>query len=122
VTKAALFGQACFQPGMVKNTYGTGCFMLMHTGAQAVRSRNGLLTTIAWGLDGRVEYALEGSIFIAGSVVQWLRDGLRMIERAATARRWPRRCPTAAAPIWCRRSSASARPIGAVTCAVRCSA
>ena len=81
--QAALFGQACFQPGMVKNTYGTGCFMLMHTGAQAVRSRNGLLTTIAWGLDGRVEYALEGSIFIAGSVVQWLRDGLRMIERAS---------------------------------------
>lgn len=80
--QAALIGQACFQPGMVKNTYGTGCFMLMHTGTQAVRSRNGLLTTIAWGLDGRVEYALEGSIFVAGSVVQWLRDGLRMIERA----------------------------------------
>jgi len=78
-----LFGQACFQPGMVKNTYGTGCFMLMHTGERAVRSRNGLLTTLAWGLDGKVEYALEGSIFVAGSVVQWLRDGLQLIQHAA---------------------------------------
>lgn len=91
--QAALFGQACFQPGMVKNTYGTGCFMLMHTGAQAVRSRNGLLTTIAWGLDGRVEYALEGSIFVAGSVVQWLRDGLRMIERASDSQAQARQRP-----------------------------
>mgnify|MGYP000865292550 CR=1 FL=1 len=81
--QAALFGQACFQPGMVKNTYGTGCFMLMHTGERAVRSRNGLLTTLAWGLDGKVEYALEGSIFVAGSVVQWLRDGLQLIQHAA---------------------------------------
>ena len=81
--QAALFGQACFEPGMAKNTYGTGCFMLMHTGAQAVPSRRGLLTTVAWDLGGRVEYALEGSIFVAGAVVQWLRDGLRMLERAA---------------------------------------
>lgn len=80
--QAALFGHACFEPGMAKNTYGTGCFMLMHTGMQAVPSRHGLLTTIAWELDGKFEYALEGSIFVAGSVVQWLRDGLRMLEKA----------------------------------------
>jgi glycerol kinase len=81
--QAALFGQACFEPGMAKNTYGTGCFMLMNTGTQAVPSRHGLLTTIAWELDGTVEYALEGSIFVAGSVVQWLRDGLRMLDQAS---------------------------------------
>lgn len=80
--QAALFGQTCFMPGMAKNTYGTGCFMLMNTGDQVFESRNGLLTTIAWGLDGKVEYALEGSIFIAGAAVQWLRDGLRVIETA----------------------------------------
>jgi glycerol kinase len=80
--QAALFGQACFAPGMAKNTYGTGCFMLMHTGDRAVASNNGLLTTIAWQLDGKVEYALEGSIFVAGSVVQWLRDGLGLIASA----------------------------------------
>ena len=80
--QAALFGQACFEKGMVKNTYGTGCFLLMHTGEEAVESKHGLLTTIAWGIDGRVEYALEGSVFVAGSAVQWLRDGLKMIERA----------------------------------------
>lgn len=81
--QAALFGQACFEPGMAKNTYGTGCFMLMNTGTMAVPSRHGLLTTIAWELDGAVDYALEGSIFVAGSVVQWLRDGLRMIGVAS---------------------------------------
>lgn len=80
--QAALFGQGCYQPGMAKNTYGTGCFMLMNTGEQAVQSQNGLLTTIAWGIDGKVEYALEGSIFIAGAVVQWLRDELRIIDNA----------------------------------------
>ncbi len=80
---AALFGQACYEKGMVKNTYGTGCFMLMNTGEQAVASKHGLLTTIAWGIDGKVEYALEGSIFVAGSAIQWLRDGLRMIKDAA---------------------------------------
>ncbi|GLQ46306.1 glycerol kinase [Dyella lipolytica] len=78
--QAALFGQACFEPGMAKNTYGTGCFLLMNTGAQAVRSEHGLLTTLAWDVGGQVEYALEGSIFVAGSAVQWLRDGLRMLE------------------------------------------
>jgi len=78
--QAALFGQACYEDGMVKNTYGTGCFMLMNTGEKAVRSEHGLLTTIAWGIDGKVEYALEGSIFVAGSAIQWLRDGLRMLR------------------------------------------
>ncbi|WP_163859418.1 glycerol kinase GlpK [Paenibacillus elgii] len=80
--QAALFGQACFEEGAAKNTYGTGCFMLMHTGSKAVYSKHGLLTTIAWGIGGRVEYALEGSIFVAGSAIQWLRDGLRMIKSA----------------------------------------
>jgi glycerol kinase len=81
--QAALFGQACFAPGMTKNTYGTGCFLLMHTGMVAVPSKNGLLTTIAWGIDGQVEYALEGSVFVAGSVIQWLRDGLGLLTTAA---------------------------------------
>lgn len=81
--QAALFGQACFEKGMAKNTYGTGCFMLMNTGTKAVASQNGLLTTIAWGLDGKVEYALEGSIFVAGATIQWLRDGLKLIEKAS---------------------------------------
>ncbi len=80
--QAALFGQACFEQGMAKNTYGTGCFMLMNTGETAVESKNGLLTTLAWGLNGKVQYALEGSIFVAGSAVQWLRDGLRMLKDA----------------------------------------
>ena len=81
--QAALFGQMCIRPGMVKNTYGTGCFMLLHTGAQAVPSKNRLLTTVAWKRGGRMEYALEGSVFVAGAVVQWLRDGLGIIKRAA---------------------------------------
>ncbi|MGM8215236.1 glycerol kinase GlpK [Bacillaceae bacterium W0354] len=78
--QAALFGQTCFESGMAKNTYGTGCFMLMNTGNEAVKSENGLLTTLAWGVDGEVQYALEGSIFVAGSAIQWLRDGMRMIK------------------------------------------
>ena len=86
--QAALFGQACFESGMVKNTYGTGCFMLMNTGEKAVRSNNGLLTTIAWGIDGKVQYALEGSIFVAGSAIQWLRDGLRMLRDSAESERY----------------------------------
>ena len=77
--QAATFGQACFAPGEAKNTYGTGCFMLMNTGDKPVASRNGLLTTIGWGLNGKVTYCLEGAIFIAGAVVQWLRDGLGLI-------------------------------------------
>lgn len=79
---AALFGQLCFEPGMVKNTYGTGCFMLMNTGEQPIPSNNGLLTTIAWGIDGKVNYALEGSVFVGGSAIQWLRDGLELINSA----------------------------------------
>ncbi|OUQ85128.1 glycerol kinase [Brevibacillus brevis] len=81
--QAALFGQACFAEGQAKNTYGTGCFMLMNTGEKAVASKNGLLTTIAWGVDGKVEYALEGSIFVAGAAIQWLRDGLKLIEKSS---------------------------------------
>lgn len=78
--QAALFGQMCIQPGMVKNTYGTGCFMLMHTGDKAFESRNNLLTTIAWKIGDHTSYALEGSVFIAGAAVQWLRDGLKVIH------------------------------------------
>ena len=78
--QAALFGQTCFQPGEAKNTYGTGCFMLMNTGDKPVFSRNGLVTTIAWGLNGQVTYALEGSIFVAGAAIQWLRDEMRLID------------------------------------------
>ena len=89
--QAALFGQACFEPGLAKNTYGTGCFMLMNTGEKAVPSKNGLLTTIAWGIDGKVEYALEGSIFVAGSVIQWLRDGLRMLGKASDSQEYAER-------------------------------
>ena len=77
--QAALFGQTCFEEGSVKNTYGTGCFLLMNTGSKPVESKNGLLTTIAWGVDGKVEYALEGSIFVGGASIQWLRDELRLI-------------------------------------------
>lgn len=89
--QAALFGQACFEKGMAKNTYGTGCFMLMNTGNHAIPSRSGLLTTIAWGLNGKVEYALEGSIFVAGSAIQWLRDGLRMIKSAKDSEEYAKR-------------------------------
>ena len=81
--QAALFGQTCFEPGQAKNTYGTGCFLLMNTGERPVFSQNGLVTTIAWGLDGKVDYALEGSIFVAGAAIQWLRDELRLIDSAA---------------------------------------
>lgn len=86
--QAALFGQACFKEGEAKNTYGTGCFLLMNTGEKAVVSKNGLLTTIAWGASGKVEYALEGSIFVGGASVQWLRDELRMIKTAAESERY----------------------------------
>ena len=80
--QSALFGQNCFAPGEAKNTYGTGCFLLMNTGTDICMSKNGLVTTIAWGLDGKVEYALEGSIFVGGSAIQWLRDGLRLVDSA----------------------------------------
>ena len=81
--QAALFGQACHTPGLAKNTYGTGCFLLMHAGASAAASANNLLTTVAWQREGRTDYALEGSVFIGGAVVQWLRDGLKIIDSAA---------------------------------------
>ena len=81
--QAALFGQACWQPGMAKNTYGTGCFLLLHTGQKPVASRHHLLTTAAWRIGGRTEYALEGSVFIGGAVVQWLRDGLNLIAQSS---------------------------------------
>jgi glycerol kinase len=85
--QAATFGQACFEPGSAKNTYGTGCFMLLNTGREPVPSRNGLLTTIGWKCGGEVTYCLEGSVFIAGAVVQWMRDGLRAITRSADIER-----------------------------------
>ena len=81
--QSALFGQTCFHPGDAKNTYGTGCFLLMNTGEKPVFSKNGLVTTIAWGIDGKVNYALEGSIFMAGAAIQWLRDEMRLIDSAA---------------------------------------
>ncbi|WP_415908963.1 glycerol kinase GlpK [Oleiharenicola sp. Vm1] len=91
--QAALFGQACFRPGMAKNTYGTGCFLLLHTGDRPVASRHQLLTTVAWRLGGRLEYALEGSVFIGGAVVQWLRDGLGLIARSADVEKLAARVP-----------------------------
>ncbi|HZH59247.1 MAG TPA: glycerol kinase GlpK [Metabacillus sp.] len=89
--QAAMFGQACFEKGMGKSTYGTGCFMLMNTGEKAVESEHGLLTTIAWGINGKVEYALEGSIFIAGAAIQWLKDGMRMLNQASDSEEYARR-------------------------------
>ena len=93
---AALFGQTCFAPGEVKNTYGTGAFMLMQTGARPVDSTNGLLTTIAWGEGSQVDYALEGSVFIAGAVVQWLRDELGLISSASESESWARKASDSA--------------------------
>lgn len=81
--QASLFGETCFNKGEIKNTYGTGCFILMNTGEEAIQSKNGLLTTIAWGIDGKVQYALEGSVFVAGSSIQWLRDGLEFFKTAS---------------------------------------
>lgn len=91
--QAALFGQACHKPGTAKNTYGTGCFMLMNTGEKPVASKSGLLTTIAWGLDGKVTYALEGSVFIAGAAVQWLRDGLKIIDSSPDSEYYAMKVP-----------------------------
>ncbi|KGX92917.1 glycerol kinase [Pontibacillus halophilus JSM 076056 = DSM 19796] len=91
---AALFGQACFEEGMAKNTYGTGCFMLMNTGEKPIPSEHGLLTSIAWGLDGKVEYTLEGSIFVAGSAIQWLRDGMRMIDNPQDTEQYAKKVDT----------------------------
>jgi glycerol kinase len=111
--QAALFGQACHSPGMAKNTYGTGCFLLMNTGSRPSASRNRLLTTVAWQRAGATTYALEGSVFIAGAAVQWLRDGLGIIERSADVRKDSRRAsPTAPARTSCPRSPAWARRTG----------
>ena len=88
--QAALFGQTCFDEGEAKNTYGTGCFLLMNTGSKPVASKNGLVTTIAWGLNGRVEYALEGSIFVAGAAIQWLRDEMGLVENSPASERYAR--------------------------------
>ncbi|MGH9160098.1 MAG: FGGY family carbohydrate kinase, partial [Vicinamibacteraceae bacterium] len=85
--QGALFGQACFEPGGAKNTYGTGCFVLLNTAGSPVASEHGLLTTVAWQINGQVTYCLEGAIFVAGAVVQWLRDGLKIIERSADVER-----------------------------------
>ncbi|MDR1536268.1 MAG: glycerol kinase GlpK [Planctomycetota bacterium] len=93
--QAALFGQGCFEPGMVKNTYGTGCFLLMNAGRKPPVSRHGLVSTIAWGAGGEVVYALEGSVFIAGAAIQWLQDGLRMIDHPGLAETYARRVPDA---------------------------
>lgn len=92
--QAALFGQACYSEGMAKNTYGTGCFMLMNTGSKPVSSKRGLLTTIAWGLDGQVTYALEGSVFIAGAAIQWLRDGLKIIDESPDSEFYAMKVPS----------------------------
>ena len=94
--QAALFGQTCFAPGQAKNTYGTGCFLLMNTGSRPVYSRSGLVTTIAWGLDGKVTYALEGSIFVAGAAVQWLRDELKFLDSSADSEYMARKVPDTA--------------------------
>ena len=91
--QSALFGQTCFQPGEAKNTYGTGCFLLMNTGDKPVFSENGLVTTIAWGLDGKVTYALEGSIFVAGAAIQWLRDEMRLIDSAEDSEYMAKKVP-----------------------------
>ena len=91
--QAALFGQTCFQPGQAKNTYGTGCFLLMNTGETPVFSRNGLVTTIAWGLNGKVTYALEGSIFVAGAAIQWLRDELKFIDSSSDSEYMAKKVP-----------------------------
>ena len=91
--QAALFGQNCFKPGNAKSTYGTGCFLLMNTGDKAINSKKGLLTTIAWGMDGKIEYALEGSVFVAGAAIQWLRDEMRMIKHASETERYATAVP-----------------------------
>jgi glycerol kinase len=91
--QAALFGQGCTRPGRAKNTYGTGCFLLANTGGEAPRSKSGLVTTIAWSRGGRVEYALEGSVFVAGAAVQWLRDGLHLLSDAAESEAAARSVP-----------------------------
>jgi glycerol kinase len=124
--QAALFGQGCTAEGQAKNTYGTGCFLLMNTGREPRSSQSGLVTTIGWGIEGRVDYALEGSIFVTGAAVQWLRDGLGLVEHAAESEAAARsvydtgaRSTTPAASTWYRPSSASAPRTGTSTHAGR---
>ena len=119
--QAATIGQACFEPGMLKSTYGTGCFALLNTGGTLVASQHRLLGTIAYQLDGRPTYALEGSIFIAGAVVQWLRDGMQILSDAAQSGDMAAGCgPRADAFIWCRHSRASAPRTGMRIVGGRC--
>jgi glycerol kinase len=120
--QAALFGQMCRQPGMSKNTYGTGCFLLQNIGTTPTRSTQQLVTTVAWQIGGQTEYALEGSVFIGGAVVQWMRDGLGLIRRRRRSSRSRRASPTTAASTSCRRSPVSARRTGIRTRAARSSA
>ncbi|WP_256205657.1 FGGY-family carbohydrate kinase [Calditerricola satsumensis] len=100
---------------MAKNTYGTGCFLLMNTGGKPVPSKAGLLTTIAWEVGGQVTYALEGSVFIAGAAIQWLRDGLRILDAAADSEYFAAKCPTPAGCTWCRPLPGWARRTGTCT-------
>ena len=119
--QAATVGQGCFKPGMMKSTYGTGCFALLNTGDTPVQSRARLLTTIAYQLEGKRTYALEGAIFIAGAAVQWLRDGLKLIATAAETGTLAGAAPTRPTrSTWCRPSSASARRGGTRRRAPRC--
>ncbi len=113
--QAALFGQCCFGEGQAKNTYGTGCFLLMNTGERLCRSQNGLVTTIAASVGSQVQYALEGSVFVGGAVIQWLRDESAFSPRAGTRSITPRKCRTPAGSIWCPPSPGWARPIGTCT-------
>ena len=104
--QAATFGQACFSPGMAKNTYGTGCFLLMNTGGAPIESRHRMLTTIGWGIGGQITYCLEGSVFIGGAVVQWLRDGLGLIRSSAEVEKLAAQVSDTGTSTSCRRSSA----------------
>src|SRR5262249_45225234 len=110
--QAALFGQVCFAPGMVKNTYGTGCFILMFTGDTPVASKKGLLTTLACAADGQPAYALEGSVFVAGAAIQWLRDGLGVLKSARESERLASEVDSHSVSTSCRLSSVSAPHIG----------
>jgi glycerol kinase len=107
--QAALFGQGCVEPGMAKNTYGTGCFLLMNTGDRPVESRHGLLTTIACDAQGGVAYALEGAVFIAGAAIQWLRDGLGLLKKAADSERLAKSVRSTDSSAWGRRTGTPGR-------------
>jgi len=110
--QSALVGQACFREGMAKSTYGTGCFFVLNTGTRPLQSEHKLLTTVGYRLQGQVTYALEGSIFVAGAAIQWLRDGLRFIQSAGESEALARQTPSITASFWCRPSPASGHPTG----------